>query len=114
MGKPKRLRSNPKLPGREIKLPNRPCPSNSVTVPGSVLAHYLVYPEAKSSNASTPTVNPSKRVALAWVLTSIENLAFLEEKKKGISRGERTMQKRVRGEEKEEGRGEKEKGGRES
>jgi len=181
MGKPKRLRSNPKLPPREIKPPNRPSKlcqwsdlsmqeamkavherkmsinraamesvtgspvslshlrmgapteptqsdsspatseshppiqpsSTSATVspltpltpttvvgspvtpsspesksppptvpPGSVLAHYLVYPQAQSSNPSTPTAKASKCVALARVLTSIENLAILEEKEK--------------------------------
>ena len=52
--------------------------------PGSVLAHYLVYPQAQSSNTSTPTAKATKRVALARVLTSIENLAVLEEKVKKI------------------------------
>ena len=54
----------------------------SIVPPGSVLAHYLVYPQAQYSNPSTPTAKASKRVALAQVLTSIENLAILEEKEK--------------------------------
>ena len=33
--------------------------------PGSVLAHYLAYPQVQSSNPSTPTTKASKRVALA-------------------------------------------------
>ena len=41
-----------------------------------------MYPQAQSSNPSTPTANATKRVALARVLTSIENLAILEEKEK--------------------------------
>ena len=41
-----------------------------------------MYPQAQSSNISTPTAKATKRVALARVLTSIENLAILEEKEK--------------------------------
>ena len=62
-------------------IPESTSPPSTVP-PGSVLAHYLVYPQAQSSNPSTPTAKASKQVALAQVLTSIENLAILEEKEK--------------------------------
>ena len=85
--------------------------------PGSVLAHYLVYPQAQSSNTSTPTAKATKRVALARVLTSIENLAILEEKVKKIKELAEEKERRKKEQEekkKKEGRGEQEKGSRES
>ena len=73
--------------------------------PGSVLAHYLVYPQAQSSNPSTPTAKANKRVALAWVLTSIENLAILEEKEKKELAEEKEQRKRARDKKKRKERG---------
>ena len=53
-------------------------------------------------------------MALARVLTSIENLAILEEKEKKKKELAGTAQERARGEEKKEGREKQEKGRRES
>ena len=85
--------------------------------PGSVLAHYLVYPQVQSSNPSTPTTKASKRVALARVLISTENLAILEEKekkKKELAEETEQCKKERKEKKKKEGRGKQEKGRRES